>query len=158
MIVAMGQKNEIGRNNDLLWHLPDDFKWFIKHTKHKTVIMGRNTMNSLGKPLKNRRNIVLSSSNKDIIDGFEYYNSLADVLDSLLNEEEIMIIGGAKLYNSALSLSKRIYLTKVDATFDDADTYFTNLDYNEWDITYKEYHDSDDTHLYPFEFQILERR
>ena len=63
-----------------MWHLPDDFKWFIQHTKYKTVVMGRNTMMSLGKPLKNRRNIVLSSKNEDILEGFEYFKSLDSVI------------------------------------------------------------------------------
>ena len=158
MIVATGQKNEIGRNNQLMWHLPDDFKWFIRHTKHKTVVMGRNTMNSLGKPLKNRRNIVLSSSNEGIIDGFEHFVSLSHVLEILKDEEEVMIIGGAQLYNSALPLSNRIYLTRVDALFDDADTYFPNLNVDDWEVGYRELHSKDETHLYSFEFQILERR
>jgi len=158
MIVATGQKNEIGRNNQLMWHLPDDFKWFIRHTKHKTVVMGRNTMNSLGKPLKNRRNIVLSSSNEGIIDGFEHFVSLSHVLEILRDEEEVMIIGGAQLYNSALPLSNRIYLTRVDALFDDADTYFPNLNVDDWEVSYRELHGIDETHLYSFEFQILERR
>ena len=158
MIVATGQKNEIGRNNQLMWHLPDDFKWFIRHTKHKTVVMGRNTMNSLGKPLKNRRNIVLSSSNEGIIDGFEHFVSLSHVLEILRDEEEVMIIGGAQLYNSALPLSNRIYLTRVDALFDDADTYFPNLNVDDWEVSYRELHGIDEIHLYSFEFQILERR
>ena len=158
MIVAVGQNNEIGRNNELMWHLPDDFKWFIQHTKHKTVVMGRNTMMSLGKPLKNRRNIVLSSKNEDILEGFEYFESLDRVIRELKEtESELMIIGGAQLYTHALPLADRLYITKVGAAFEDADTFFPEVAINEWTLGFTELHDADDRHIYNFEFQILER-
>jgi len=158
MIVAVGQNNAIGRNNELMWHLPDDFKWFIQHTKHKTVVMGRNTMMSLGKPLKNRRNIVLSSKNEDILEGFEYFKSLDSVIAEVkVSELELMIIGGAQLYNHALPLADRIYITKVGAAFEDADTFFPEVDTNQWTLGFSELHDADDRHIYNFEFQILER-
>jgi dihydrofolate reductase len=158
MIVAVGQNNEIGRNNELMWHLPDDFKWFIEHTKHKTVVMGRNTMLSLGKPLKNRRNIVLSSKNEDILEGFEYFESLDRVIREVKEtESELMIIGGAQLYYHCLPLADRIYITKVGAAFEDADTFFPEIDLNEWTLGFSELHYADDRHIYNFEFQILER-
>ena len=159
MIVATGRNNEIGRNNELMWHLPDDFRWFVKQTKHKTIVMGRNTMDSLGNPLKNRRNIVLSSKNTDIIDGFEHFTDLESVFSALPEqEEELMIIGGAQLYRYALKFADRLYITRVDAAFDDADTFFPVLDSAQWELTYKEVHEIDETHQYGFEFQILERR
>ena len=159
MIVAVGLKNEIGRNNELMWHLPDDFKWFVQHTKHKTVVMGRNTMLSLGNPLKNRRNIVLSSKNNNILEGFEYFSDLESVIDSVQKESnELMIIGGAQLYSYALSLATKIYITRVNATFSDADTFFPELDSSDWDLIFSELHDQDERHNYNFEFQILERK
>ena len=159
MIVATGRNNEIGRNNELMWHLPDDFRWFVQQTKHKTIVMGRNTMNSLGKPLKNRRNIVLSSKITDIIDGFEHFTDLESVFGALPDqEEELMIIGGAQLYGYALKFADRLYITRVDAAFDDADTYFPDFDSAQWELTFKEAHERDETHQYGFEFQILERR
>ena len=159
MIVATGRNNEIGRNNELLWHLPDDFRWFVKQTKLKTIVMGRNTMDSLGKPLKNRRNIVLSSRNTDIIEGFEHFTNLESVFSALPeHEEELMIIGGAQLYSYALKFADRLYITRVKAVFDDADTFFPVLDSAQWELTFKEVHEIDETHQYGFEFQILERR
>ena len=159
MIVAVGLKNEIGRNNELMWHLPDDFKWFVQHTKHKTVVMGRNTMLSLGKPLKNRRNIVLSSKKNNILEGFEYFSDLESVIDSVQKESnELMIIGGAQLYSYALSLATKIYITRVNAAFSDADTFFPELDSTDWDLIFSELHDQDERHNYNFEFQILERK
>ena len=159
MIVATGRNNEIGRNNELMWNLPDDFRWFVKQTKLKTIVMGRNTMDSLGKPLKNRRNIVLSSRNTDIIEGFEYFTNLESVFSALPeHEEELMIIGGAQLYSYALKFADRLYITRVKAVFDDADTFFPVLDSAQWELTFKEVHEIDETHQYGFEFQILERR
>lgn len=159
MIVATGRNNEIGRNNELMWHLPEDFRWFVKQTKHKTIVMGRNTMNSLGKPLKNRRNIVLSSKNTDIIEGFEYWSNLESVISNLRGqEEELMIIGGAQLYRYAMDFADRLYITRVKAVFDDADTFFPDLDAAKWELTFNEAHDINETHQFGFEFQILERR
>lgn len=159
MIVATGRNNEIGRNNELMWHLPEDFRWFVKQTKHKTIVMGRNTMDSLGKPLKNRRNIVLSSRNTDIIEGFEHWTNLESVIAALQEQdEELMIIGGAQLYRYALEFSDRLYITRVDAAFDDADTFFPVLDSSQWEITFNGAHEIDETHQHGFEFQILERR
>ncbi len=156
MIAAIGENAEIGRNNDLLWHLPDDFKWFIKHTKGKTVIMGRNTMNSLGKPLKNRVNVVLSSKNEDIIPGFEYYATLEEALKGLQKHEEVMIIGGGKLYEYALPMSHRLYITHVDKSFGDADTFFPKIT-KDWNVTYEEFHAVDETHKLSFTFKVYER-
>lgn len=157
MIAAMGLKQEIGRNNDLLWHLPDDFKWFVKHTKGKSIIMGRNTMLSLGKPLKNRRNMVLSSNSENIIDGFEHRYSLDETLNDLREEPEVMIIGGGKLYQSALNLATRLYITRVNAEFEGADTFFPEFKDDEWKVSYCEEHAIDEKHAYPFAFYIYDR-
>lgn len=158
MIVATGQNNEIGRNNELMWHLPEDFRWFVKQTKHKTIVMGRNTMDSLGKPLKNRRNIVLSSRNTDIIEGFEHWTDLESVIATFQGqEEELMIIGGAQLYRYAMDFADRLYITRVEAVFDDADTFFPDLDAVKWELTFSESHEKDEAHQFGFEFQILER-
>ena len=158
MIAAMGLKQEIGRNNDLLWHLPDDFKWFVKHTKGKSIIMGRNTMLSLGKPLKNRRNMVLSSNSENIIDDFEHRYSLDETLNDLREEPEVMIIGGGKLYQSALNLATRLYITRVNAEFEGADTFFPEFKDDEWKVSYCEEHDIDEKHAYPFAFYIYDRK
>lgn len=160
MIAAVGQHLELGRDNELLWHLPDDFQWFIKHTKHKPVVMGRNTMDSLGKPLKNRKNMVLSSKKSGILEGFEHYSTLEEIIDLErgLGTKELMIIGGGALYAYAISLCDRIYLTKVNASFDGADTFFPAMFEEEWTLHYHEKHGIDDKHEYEFEFLILDRK
>jgi dihydrofolate reductase len=159
MIAAIGSNNEIGRNNELLWHLPDDFQWFIKHTKYKTVVMGRNTMMSLGKPLKNRRNVVLSSKNENLIEGFEYGANLEELIhvERQAGTEELMIIGGGQLYAYAMPLSNRLYITRVNANFTDADTFFPEFNSSDWELLECTVHEKDERHAYAFELQIWDR-
>ena len=108
IIAAIGSNNELGANNQLLWHLPIDFKWFIARTKGKPVIMGRKTMESLGKPLKNRLNIVLSRQFIEVAEGFVLVNSWDQAFDiaKQSESEEIMIIGGAQIYEQALEFAE----------------------------------------------------
>jgi dihydrofolate reductase len=154
LIVAHGKNREIGAKNDLMWHLPDDFKWFIKHTKGKPMLMGRKTMESLPGPLKNRKNMVLSRANK-LQEGFIKVNSLEEALAEAGDIEEIMIIGGGQIYEMCLPLADRLYITLVEAEFDEADVFFP--EYNGWLNTYREFHAQDEKHAFGFEFQIWEK-
>ncbi len=158
MIAAMDKNNAIGFNNELLWHLPDDFKWFKEKTKDKAMIMGRNTMVSLGKPLKNRMNIVLSSSTANIPEGFVHAYNYEEALTLIPDAtEELMIIGGGKIYDSLLHLTTRLYITRVHHIWPSADTFFPQWDLQEWEQTYTEHHPADERHLYAFDFEIWER-
>ncbi len=116
-------------------------------------------MNSIGKPLKNRRNIVLSSSDTAILDGFEPFKTLNEVIQSAKASDiaELMIIGGAQLYEFALPLADRLYLTRVQGDFPEADTFFPRLDSTQWRVIESEMHPKDELHRFDFEFQILER-
>jgi dihydrofolate reductase len=174
MIAAVGENLELGAANTLLWHLPNDFSWFIKHTKGKALIMGRKTMESLGKPLKGRTNIVLTSM-AEVLPGFELAHNWEQALEMAKNsihdkwekaaesgepltgEKEIMIIGGGEIYKQALSFADRIYLTKVQSKFDTADTYFPSLEETLWKEIFHEGHAVDDRHQFAFDFKILER-
>lgn len=115
MIVAMGTNNCIGINNSLPWHEPLDLAWFKKHTLGKTIVMGRNTYESIGKPLPNRRNIVLTSKP---IEGVECLTGI----DELLNQD-IMVIGGASVYEVFLPYTDKLYLTRMNAS-PEGDTFF----------------------------------
>lgn len=159
LIAAIGKNRELGAGNDLLWHLPDDFAWFIRHTRDHPVIMGRKTMESLGKPLRNRRNMVVSRNTNLSKEGFETFPNLNEALISarLTEESEIFIIGGGQLYAQALSIADKLYLTHVNAEFPKADTYFPDYG-NDWNKVYSEFHDKDQKHEYTFEFTILERK
>lgn len=130
IIVATSLNWAIGRNNQLLWHISEDLKYFKKITSGHTVIMGRKTWESIGKPLPNRRNIVVSLSLEKITDA-EVYKSLELALKAAGNES-LFIIGGGEIYKQALPLAEKLYLTIVNLTVEDADTFFPKINYNEW--------------------------
>lgn len=154
MIVAMGPKGEIGLDNKLLWHLPEDLKNFKKITTGKTIVMGRKTFESIGKPLPNRRNIVLTRdtffkpSGLDVIsDPMMAFDLALEYDDS--DESELVIIGGAEIYNIYLPYAQKIYLTEVDYQ-GKADAYFPKLKEGEWKET--------SSLKFPnFKFKILEK-
>ncbi|NQW41932.1 MAG: dihydrofolate reductase [Bacteroidetes bacterium] len=159
LIAAMDKNNAIGYKNELLWHLPDDFNWFKEKTKGKPMVMGRNTMLSLGKPLPNRLNIVVSSKNEAIIEGFIYAKNLEETVTLVpADTEELMVIGGGKVYAQMLHKAHKIYITKVHNEWPNVDTFFPHWPTNEWEQTYHEIHPKDEKHAYSFEFLILERK
>lgn len=136
-IVAMSRNRVIGANNDLLWHIPEDFKHFKKTTLGKPVIMGRKTYDSIGKPLPGRINIIISS-NPDLIDGDVFAVTTLDAAIDRARKiaisdgvDEIFIIGGGQIYQAALPMITRIYLTTIDKDFD-GDAFFPSLNMDEW--------------------------
>lgn len=159
LIAAIGSKNELGANNQLLWHLPIDFKWFIEKTKGKPVIMGRKTMDSLGKPLKNRLNIVLSRQLIEVSEGFVLVKSWEEAFEVAQQSEsnEIMVIGGAQIYKQALDFANRLLITHVDGEFNGADTFFPPIDLHNYTCNFIENHLKDDSHQYDYSFRIYDR-
>lgn len=147
IIVAIGNNNEIGKNNKLLWHIPEDLKKFKEITLGKTVVMGRNTFESIGGPLSNRHNIVLS---KDLKLFSNNYNEKLEICDNFSeivkkyenSDEEIFIIGGAQVYKKALEsgIVEKLYISHIDFSDDQADTYFPEIDYNMWKKVEEEKH------------------
>lgn len=134
LIASVGKNNELGLNNYLIFNIPGDLKFFRNTTLGKTVIMGRKTYESIGKPLPKRINIVVSNSLKET-DGITIINSFEEVLEKYLNsEEEIFIIGGESLYNYFINYAQNIYLTKVYANAV-ADKYFPSFDENNYNQT-----------------------
>ena len=131
IIVAMSQNSVIGENNQLPWHISEDLKNFKKTTLNHCVIMGRKTYDSIGKPLNNRRNIVISRDSSLKIDGVEVVNSLEKAISMVKEGLEIFIIGGEQIYSMALSLATHLYITKVDGHFK-GDAFFPDLDQKEW--------------------------
>lgn len=128
LIAAVGKNNELGKNNDLIWHLDGDLPFFRKVTTGKTVIMGRKTFESLPKALPHRRNIVLSSDNTYVAEGAEVFTSKEKILEEVINDEEVFIIGGASVYSLFLPFADRIYLTEAEAEDSEADVYFPDFD------------------------------
>ena len=156
LIVAVDQNNAIGKDNQLLWHLPNDLKFFKKTTSGHSIIMGRKTYDSIGKPLPNRRNIVITRQKDLHIDGAEVYSSLTEALEHTKNETEVFIIGGAEIYKQSLSLASKIYLTLVHHIFE-ADTYLTDLKLEDWKIVSREDFDKDEKHAYDYSFLLLQK-
>ena len=137
IIVAIGKNNEIGKNNKLLWHIPEDLKKFKEITQGKTVVMGRNTFKSIGKILPNRNNIVLSKNLQNINNkkNLEICDDFPKIIKKYKNSvEEVFIIGGAQIYKKALELGivEKLYISHIDFSDDEADTYFPEIDYNLW--------------------------
>nr|AIA18192.1 Dihydrofolate reductase [uncultured bacterium]AIA18200.1 Dihydrofolate reductase [uncultured bacterium] len=156
IVVAIAQNNAIGKDNKLLWHLPKDLKHFKEITSGHTIIMGRKTYESVGKPLPNRRNIIITRQNITI-DGCEVVNSLPDALKLADGVHEVFIVGGAEIYKQAMQLTDRIYLTIVHENFD-GDTYFPEIKEDIWKETEREDHQSDEKHAFSYSFITLERR
>jgi dihydrofolate reductase len=159
-IAAVGKGLELGAGNDLLWHLPDDFSWFVQHTRGKPVIMGRKTMQSLGKPLKNRLNIVITRNPECVVEGFYAVDSLEKALEYAKSQydDEIFVIGGGEIYKQSLTLLDKLYITEVDGSFPGADTFFPEYDKALWNEVFREHHPTDEKHNYAFDFVILERK
>ncbi|GAA4088231.1 dihydrofolate reductase [Mucilaginibacter panaciglaebae] len=155
IVVAIAENHAIGKDNKLLWHLPKDLNHFKETTSGGTVIMGRKTYDSVGKPLPNRRNIVITRQQIEIA-GCEVVNSLQAALDLCRSQDEVFIVGGAEIYKQAMPLTDRIYLTIVHENFE-GDTYFPEIKSDMWKETGRADHEPDERNLFPFSFITLER-
>ncbi len=128
IIACVGKNLELGKNNDLIWHLPNDLKYFKTVTSGKTVIMGRRTFESLPGILPKRRNIVLQLPNESNIDGVDIFNDIPSILEAVKDEDEAFIIGGASIYRQFLEYANKLYLTEVEVGCKDPDVYFPKFD------------------------------
>lgn len=159
IVVAKDEKNAIGRRGGLLCYLPNDLKHFKNITNNHTIIMGRNTFESLPSgALPNRKNIVITS--RDAVDypNCTVVKSVSEALQYCENEKQCFIIGGGKLYQSTLKFVNKIYLTTIHHTFSDADTFFPKLDLDEWAVCDVEHFDADEKHEYSYTFSTLIRK
>jgi len=149
IIVAMDERRSIGKNQHLLWRLPNDMKFFKETTTGHTVIMGRKTFESLPKgALPDRKNIVLTSQPDAQYANCIVCHTLQEALDLTTSEEEVFIIGGGSLYEQALPIADKLYLTKVHHVFDDADTFFPEIDFDSWTEMSKSEFQKDDKNPY----------
>lgn len=161
LIAAASKNRVIGNNGEIPWYLPDDFKHFAKITKGHTVIMGQKTyesiIKSLGHPLPDRKNIILSFQADFIAPGCTVFNSIEKALDEVKEEKEVFIIGGGKIYESFLPYANKIYLTEVNIECV-GDTYFPDFKRDEWKELAKEEHAKDERHAYDFTFLEFVKR
>lgn len=157
IVVAMALDRAIGRNNDLLWRLPADLKRFKSLTTGHSILMGRRTWESLPNgALPNRRNIVISRSLKEA-PGAELFGSVEEALEAVGNQEEVFVIGGGEIYRQLLKRADRLYLTLVEAEYPDADTFFPEIDWVEWQSLYEEVYPADDKNPLASKYYVLSR-
>lgn len=157
LIAAASTNNALGKNNELLWHLPDDFKRFKQFTTGHHIIMGRKTFESFPKPLPNRTHIVITRQPNYNPEGCIVVNSIEKAIDICPKNEDIFIIGGGEIYNQSLGLADKIELTRVNETFD-ADAFFPEINLNEWELTTEEFHSKDEKHSFDFNYQTFIRK
>ena len=161
IIAAAGQNNELGKNNALLWHLPDDFKRFKMLTTAHYIIMGRKTFESFPKPLPNRTHVIITRQ-QDYVQNLDenscvVVDSIEKAIQICPKNEEIFIIGGGEIYNLSMAFANKIELTRVFETFE-SDTFFPIIDLNYWELTNEEFHSKDEKHQYDFSYQTYIRK
>ncbi|HNX54373.1 MAG TPA: dihydrofolate reductase [Prolixibacteraceae bacterium] len=157
IIVAIAQNFAIGKNNDLLFHLPNDLKRFKEITTGHPVIMGRNTLLSLPKgALPNRRNIVITDNPEEKFERCEMVFSINEAIKAVANEDEAFIIGGGMIYRQFYPHAGKLYLTLVHQDFD-ADVYFPEINYQEWNENFREDH-FDPANNFNYSYLNLERK
>lgn len=153
IIVAAGENNAIGKNNDLIWHLSDDLKRFKNLTNTHHIIMGRKTFESLQEPLPNRIHIVITrQDNYKVPDGVIVVNTIEDALDAARNDKQPFIIGGGEIYRQSMPFANKIEITRVHHSFENADTFFPEIDESIWKETHRTFHNKDDKHEFAFTF------
>jgi dihydrofolate reductase len=156
IIVAMDDNRLIGKENTLPWHLPADLGYFKRTTIGKTVLMGRKTYSSIGRPLPQRRNIVISRNADFIAEGCELVESIDEALLLTKNDDEVMIMGGSSFYEQMLPLVDRLYITEIEGEFK-GDAYFPEYDKGDFREISRESHKSDDINHHTYHFTVLQR-
>ncbi|MCG2793317.1 MAG: dihydrofolate reductase [Weeksellaceae bacterium] len=157
IIAAIGRNNALGKDNQLLWRLPEDLKHFKSLTENHPVVMGRKTYESIGKPLPKRTNIVVSRRENWFEEDILIVSKLKEALKFAKKiDEDVFIIGGGDIYKQTMDLADRLEITFVDEDFE-ADTFFPNIDMKIWQKTNEEFHEKDEKNKYNFYFQTYER-
>jgi dihydrofolate reductase len=161
LVVAASTNNAIGKNNQLLWNLPNDLKFFKNITWAMPVLMGRKTFEALGnKPLSGRVNIVLTSDKKYKQDGIVVVHKIKDAefFAAENDYKELMILGGGNVYAQTIDDADKIYITRINHVFEDADTYFPSINENKWKLVSNTDYYKDDKHAYDYSFQLWQHK
>jgi len=157
LIAAIGKNRELGKDNGLIWHLPNDLKRFKKTTSGHHIIMGRKTFESLGKPLPNRTNIIITRNSNYKAEGCVVVNSLEAAIKAAETDSNPYILGGAEIYKLAIKIADVLDLTLVDAELE-ADAFFPKIDMNIWKETSRQNFKADEKHLYNYSFVTYVRK
>ncbi|MDP3793098.1 MAG: dihydrofolate reductase [bacterium] len=157
IIVAIGENWVMGKQGGLPWRLPADLKHFKALTTGHTVIMGRKTFDSIGRPLPNRTNIVMSRNNDLTIPGCIRVKSVEEALDAAPDNQDIFIVGGGEIYQQSLPFVQQIYLTRIDHKFE-GDIFFPELNSSEWIEIDKKNLEADEKNPYNYSVSIFQRK
>ena len=159
-IAAYSKNRVIGIENQLPWHLPADMRYFMRTTKGHHVLMGRKTYESMGVPLKNRTNIVVTSNPYYVGSGLVVVHSIKEGIDFARNngEEELFIIGGADIYKQSLPLLDKLYVTEIDLEVSGGDAFFPEFSRDEWMLESKQDFEPDQKNKYPFTFFVFKKK
>jgi len=155
-IAAIGELNELGKDNKLLWHLPDDFKRFKALTSHHHIIMGRRTFESFPKPLPNRTHIVLTRQENYPDKHCIVVESIPEALEKVKDQDVAYVIGGGEIYRQFMENVDILELTRVQAKFE-ADTYFPEIQPETWKLIESQVHPKDEKHKYSFTYETYVR-
>ncbi len=162
IIAAVGREREIGINNDIPWRgqLPEDMQRFKDLTKGHTVIMGRKTFESIGRPLPNRRNVIITSNTEySVPEGCWVFHSLQDAIQTLdTNEQEVFIIGGSQIYEQAMPFADKMHLTVIGESYPGADTHFPVFNITEWKVAHSQPIPKDERNKVSATYIVYERR
>ena len=157
IIAAAAENNALGKDNDLVWHLPDDFKRFKQLTTGHHIIMGRKTFESFPKPLPNRTHIIITRKEDYKAEGCIVVHSLEEAINAVTNDEQPFIIGGGEIYKMSINIADKIELTRVHGTFE-ADAFFPEIDTDMYKLIASEYHPKDEKHNYDFTYETYVKK
>ena len=158
IIAATSENNALGKDNQLVWHLPDDFKRFKSLTSGHFIVMGRKTFESFPKPLPNRTHIIITrQADYEVPEGCFVASNLTKAIALCPKNEEVFIIGGGEIYKQSIDLAQKIELTKVHTTVE-ADTFFPEIDLEKWQLVFEEFHPKDEKHNFDFTFQTFVKK
>ena len=156
IIAAAGENNSLGKDNDLVWHLPDDFKRFKELTSGNHILMGRKTFETFPKPLPNRKHLIITrQDNYSVPENCFVFDTIQSAID-FTDNQDIWIIGGGEIYQQSMDIADRIELTRVHSDFE-ADTFFPEIG-EEWELVSEENHPTDERHKYDFTYLTYDRR
>ena len=157
MIAAVAENNALGKNNNLLWHLPNDFKRFKEITSGHYIIMGRKTFESFPKPLPNRTHVIISRQKNLLIESCIVAEDVEKAIAICPSNEDLFIIGGGEIYKQAIHLADQLDITLVHHSFE-ADVYFPVIDPEIWELSSESFQPKDEKHLFDYTFQTFVRK
>ncbi|RRA95592.1 dihydrofolate reductase [Paenimyroides viscosum] len=157
MIAAAAENNALGKDNEMVWHLPNDFKRFKQLTTGHHIIMGRKTFESFPKLLPNRTHIIITRQKNYHPEGCIVVDNMKEAIEKAPQNEDIFIIGGGEIYNLGLPFADKIELTKIHSTFE-ADAFFPEIKSEDWKLEHEEFHPKDEKHNFDFTFQTFIRK